>query len=342
MNGGHCLVQWTRCQRPKKFGGLGILDLDLFSRALRLRWLWFQWTEPERPWVGTDPLVNAVDRQLFRASTVVTLGDGATASFWQSAWLDGLAPMDIYPNLFKLAWRKNRTVKEELVNHNWTRGLWRMQSVQEMACFVNLWDAVQAIQLTDQPDSIRWKWTAHGDYSAKSAYNIQFAGSHGQFISSHIWQAESEGKHKFFTWLLVQSKLLTADNLLKRQWPCEPVCQLCSQEPETADHLILSCCFAKEVWHKMSQWTLGFITMPSTDVLVADWWQNELAGLPKKQRRVKAALLMYTAWNLWKERNRRIFEHVNSDAVRVMQEIKAEVAVRRLACGGPELTFTHD
>ena len=107
---------------------------------LRLRWLWFQGTEPERPWVGTDPLVNAVDRQLFRASTVVTLGDGATASFWQSAWLDGLAPMDIYPNLFKLAWRKNRTVKEELVNQNWTRGLWRMQSVQEMACFVNLWD----------------------------------------------------------------------------------------------------------------------------------------------------------------------------------------------------------
>ena len=250
--------------------------------------------------------------------------------------------MDIYPNLFKLAWRKNRTVKEELVNQNWTRGLWRMQSVQEMACFVNLWDAVQAIQLTDQPDSIHWKWTAHGDYSAKSAYNIQFAGSHGQFISSHIWQAESEGKHKFFTWLLVQSKLLTADNLLKRQWPCEPVCQLCSQKPETAYHLILSCCFAKEVWHKMSQWTLGFITMPSTDVLVADWWQNELAGLPKKQRRVKAALLMYTAWNLWKERNRRIFEHVNSDAVRVMQEIKAEVAVRWLACGGPELTFTHD
>ena len=78
----------------------------------------------------------------------------------------------------------------------------------------------------------------------------------------------------------------------------------------------------------------------STDVLVADWWENELAGLPKKQRRVKAALLMYTAWNLWKERNRRIFEHVNSDAVRVMQEIKAEVAVRWLACGRPELT--HD
>ena len=36
-NGGHCLVRWAKCLRPKKFGGLGILDLELFGRALRLR-----------------------------------------------------------------------------------------------------------------------------------------------------------------------------------------------------------------------------------------------------------------------------------------------------------------
>ena len=72
--------------RPKCFGSLGILDLDLFCRALHLRWLWFEWTSPERLWVGTEPPVNAVDRQLFRASTIVTLGDGAKASFWQSSY----------------------------------------------------------------------------------------------------------------------------------------------------------------------------------------------------------------------------------------------------------------
>ena len=88
-NGGHCLVNWCKTRRPKKFGGLGILDLDLFSRALRLRWLWFQWTEPERPWVGTEPPVDATDKQLFRASTSVLLGDGQIASFWQSSWLEG-------------------------------------------------------------------------------------------------------------------------------------------------------------------------------------------------------------------------------------------------------------
>jgi len=47
---------------------------------------------------------------------VVILGDGQKASFWQSSWLHGQAPMDIFPDLFKLAWRKNKTVKEELHN----------------------------------------------------------------------------------------------------------------------------------------------------------------------------------------------------------------------------------
>jgi hypothetical protein len=136
--------------------------------------------------------------------------------------------MDIFPDLFKLAWRKNLSVKEELENQSWTRGLWRMQSVNEMASFVRLWDLAQTVELSAEPDFIRWKWTAHGDYTAKSAYNIQFVGSHS-------WQAEAEGKHKFFAWLLVQSKLLTADNLSKRQWPCDPICSFCSQEQETAD-----------------------------------------------------------------------------------------------------------
>lgn len=40
-NGGHCLVRWTKVKWPKWHGGLGILDFDYFSRALRLRWLWF-------------------------------------------------------------------------------------------------------------------------------------------------------------------------------------------------------------------------------------------------------------------------------------------------------------
>jgi hypothetical protein len=42
VSGGHCLVNWETYLRPKKWGGLGIKDLDKFSRDLRLHWLWHQ------------------------------------------------------------------------------------------------------------------------------------------------------------------------------------------------------------------------------------------------------------------------------------------------------------
>ncbi|KAG2560618.1 hypothetical protein PVAP13_8KG080484 [Panicum virgatum] len=106
-----------------------------------------------------------------------------------------------------------------------------------------------------------------------------------------------------------------------------------------ADHLILQCCFAKEVWHLASLWTQDLVKMPTEGLPIAAWWEQELAGLPKKLRRTKASLMMYTAWNLWKERNRHSFEHTSSDTVRVLQDIKVEVSVQKLACGGLVIPF---
>ena len=49
-----------------------------------------------------------------------------------------------------------------------------MQTIEEMAKFVKLWDLVQQVQLTNEPDKIYWRWTTDGNYNAKSAYNVQF------------------------------------------------------------------------------------------------------------------------------------------------------------------------
>lgn len=37
VNGGHCLINWPTVCTPKDLGGLGILDLDLLARPLRLQ-----------------------------------------------------------------------------------------------------------------------------------------------------------------------------------------------------------------------------------------------------------------------------------------------------------------
>ena len=86
ITGGSCKVNWSAVCTPTSHGGLGILDLERFSRALRLRWLWIAWTDPERPWVGTEPPCSSIDKALFTAATTVTIGDGAKALFWHSPW----------------------------------------------------------------------------------------------------------------------------------------------------------------------------------------------------------------------------------------------------------------
>jgi hypothetical protein len=103
IKGGHCLVNWATCMRPKKLGGLGIKDLNKFSRALRLRWLWHSWDHKDRPWKHLLKISDLIDRQLFFCSTEVTVGDDKNTPFWKARWLNGTSPKELAPNLFNLA-----------------------------------------------------------------------------------------------------------------------------------------------------------------------------------------------------------------------------------------------
>lgn len=66
------------------------------------------------------------------------------------------------PDLYKLAYRKDRMVYEELQGNQWTRGLSRINTIDQMAQDLMLWDLVQGTRLNDQPDQIKWIWTGHG------------------------------------------------------------------------------------------------------------------------------------------------------------------------------------
>ena len=252
--------------------------------------------------------------------------------------MQGKAPRDIAPSLYKLAWRKHLTVKEQIENQSWTRGLWRMNSIEEMADFIVLWDLVQGVHLTMEEDQITWKWTADGIYTAKSAYQAQFKGIYCTFKPGVLWRAHAVGKHKFFSWLLVQEKLLTADKLQARNWPCNPVCRLCSLHFETAEHLCLHCPFAIQVWELVRTWSGDTIRVPTQGATIEEWWCDALMQPTKNERRQAAAYLMYTAWNLWKERNRRVFEGKAAEPKIVRQLIKEEMQLRYRACGAPDIS----
>ena len=78
---------------------------------------------------------------------------------------------------------------------------------------------------------------------------------------------------------------------------------------------------------------------PGSGFLISDWWEKELAQLFKKARRTKAAVMIYTAWKIWKERNPRVLDHKVTSPTEVLQAIKNEIFERKMTCGGPELSF---
>ena len=89
VNGGHCLIACPKVSRPKELGGLGILDLQKFGRALRVRWLWLSKTELDKPWAAFPVTIHGNAQALFALAMTSTVGNGAHTKFWTDKWLNG-------------------------------------------------------------------------------------------------------------------------------------------------------------------------------------------------------------------------------------------------------------
>lgn len=81
LRGGQCRVAWMQVMRPLELGGLRVLNLEVLGWALRIRWLWMQKTQPDRPWALFNLSVLAKVRAMFQISVITTVGDGQNTVF---------------------------------------------------------------------------------------------------------------------------------------------------------------------------------------------------------------------------------------------------------------------
>jgi hypothetical protein len=99
--------------------------------------------------------------------------------------------------------------------------------------------------------------------------------------------------------------------------------------------------YAKEVWMLVSHWTEGLVQVPVAGSSLEVRWNQMLKGHSKKNQQRLASLLIYIVWNIWKERNRRIFEGVSALPARVLAIIKEEVEIRQIACSDVAIAPAH-
>jgi hypothetical protein len=212
-------VAWKKCTKPKKKGGIGIINLRSQNNALLLKHLDKFYSRKNMPWVrliwnahhpsGEVPhasknkgsfwwrdVMKLVD--LFRGIASCRIGDGSTVLFWVDVWNNHLLHSE-FPMLFSFAKNKKISVAQFLLNNNIEQQFHlplSVQAFQEYRIFSCLYNKFK-LQIKPRTTGVTFGF-----------------GTHKPFI--WIWNLKCVNKIKVFSWFLLMD-ILNVRNILRRK-----------------------------------------------------------------------------------------------------------------------------
>jgi hypothetical protein len=320
---GRCMVAWRTCSRPKELGGLGIPDFKLVATAFESKWLWLRKVDQDRAWAALPIKMTEEAVAFFRASTYTIVGNGQNTLFWLDSWLNGVALRTLAPTLLNFISKRtieSLTVAEALTNRRWVQLITGGVSVQATIEYLQVWHAVNEIELTDQPDQLIWRWEPDGKFSVRSAYKALHHGSHPIPGSVLVWELWAPLRVKLFLWLGIRRRHWTADRRQRHGLDTHTNCLLCDQEAETLDHIVVECSYSRQLWFAAAQ-ALNNLPSPLPAGSLQDWWQAWREQWTGDMRKGADSLFALIAWELWKERNARCFRGASTE----IEALKATV-----------------
>lgn len=126
-------------------------------------------------------------------------------------------------------------------------------------------------------------------------------------------------------WLVQQKKILTWENLLRKGFVGPSKCYLCGTQEETMEHLLNLCPFTSTLW----DWVASIFRQTNKDGLsitnTLRNWRKNFSGneiINNAWNLVPGFLI----WNVWKERNGRIFKRktgsIHNTISQILRQIK--------------------
>ncbi|XP_062075276.1 uncharacterized protein LOC133779317 [Humulus lupulus] len=164
---------------------------------------------------------------------------------------------------------------------------------------------------------------------------ISAAGMKGKFLSSKlynslltqqkdeyfrtVWSRLILPKHRFMLWQVINSQLLTRDNLKRLHIPLiSLLCPVCDGYQENHAHLFFECYLSSRLVHLIFNW-LGFAAWPLD-------FKGWLVWLTRDRRGTKANIVTMvfaaTIYSIWTNRNICYFEGYSSSVWNLVQDIK--------------------
>lgn len=201
------------------------------------------------------------------------IGNGRKVKFWEDQWFGSSSLAIQYWDLYTIVNEQNATVATLWDGDQLKVTFRRCFNHALMTQWYEVLNIAQSINFSDEDDAIIWKYESKGTYSVSSLYAvINFRGVLPVYIHA-VWKVKVPPRIHFFLWLLSHNKLLTRDNLLKRQHVDDPSCVLCS-DLETCTHLFFECVVAKAVWDELKR-VLKQDGLQKSFHYVASMWLDE-------------------------------------------------------------------
>lgn len=315
------LANWGLVSQKKQFGGLGVPNLREVNMSLLASWAKRYFADTNKNWVSLveykyqtnkpnllwskekvgSPFWKSFSWALagVRPFYKWVVGDGSRVSFWHDVWVGDISLKTQFWDVFDLCQQQNCTVQQ----------VWdgRILKLTFRRCvnvaFLDQWNAlisvVQNAQPSDKPDEPVWTLDSSGKYTTKSFYKLINWGGIATPIWDKFWKIKVPHRYLVFVWLAIHNKILTRDNLSKRQTVEDVSCLFCSDK-ETVDHLLCGCIVAKNIWVAVAE-VFNF-PIPEHIADVPPLWDcnNKISTV--------GIAVVATIWSLWTTRNDLCFQ----------------------------------
>jgi len=212
----YSLAAWDKICRPKKKGGLGILNLRVQNDGLLLKYLHKFYNKVDTPWVTliwntyyTDKIPHALSPRgsfwwkdvfklshIFRGIALSSIGNGTSTLFWKDNWQHGVFE-DSHPRIFSYLRKEDMSVQEFLSSDSLHNTFFLPLSPKALEELKDIQNICREVTMT-QDNSDKWSYVWGNDkFSSSLYYQFYFKDLEPHIAFKWLWKARCTPKVNF-------------------------------------------------------------------------------------------------------------------------------------------------
>ncbi|XVF12417.1 hypothetical protein REPUB_Repub08aG0116500 [Reevesia pubescens] len=229
------------------------------------------------------------------------IGNGHSTSFWFDTWI-GDKPIAEVCN-FEVPLHSRDDKVGDYFNNS---GSWDWNRLSFLS--QDVLDQISLVQLDSRRDDRSiWASTTKGDFTVHSAYTILLPESVSNFTWNKIWKLVTPPRIQHFLWLVSHNRILTREACFNKGISATSFCPRCNTSVENVLHVLRDCNSSHFIW---TRWLNSSRLDYFNSLSLHDWLLFNLSN----QNSLVADVVpwpiwfSFTCWNIWKWRNKVLFE----------------------------------